>query len=536
VGHGRSRRQEELRSFGQASVWHSSVFFKRRTALQAWCGVLFFAVLTGCAGTSSEQSLPPKQVLVIGAPEGVVAGTELGVRSLAANFSREGLTRLAPDGRVVPSLAEKWVWEKDGRQLRVTLRADVKAHDGTAVNAPLLARILAEAVRRPAAQAQYSSFGSVKAVRSEDDLHLLIDLSEPSSFLPEDLEVPLEMGPQNGTGPFRIVKVGESEIELRSFEQYYLGAPSIEGIILRPYRTLRTAWTSLLRGDIDMVTNVPPEAVEFVTNDQVQVVSVPRYFQFMLTFNSQKPPFTSPEVRKAMNVAIDREAIIKRVLDGHGTASTGPFWPRHWAYDNSIQPYGYDSNLAESRLDQSGFPMPAASPTKRGQRARFRFTCLVPANFSIWERVALEVQRQLYNVGVDMQFKVVPIEEFDALIRSRNFEAAVIDMISGPTIGRVHNFWRSAKHFQGLNLFGYENPEAERLFSVLRESTNEVAVRSATSRLQRVMMDDPPALFLAWSQGSRAIRREFKVGGEPGVDPLDTIGRWTTVNGPLLKQ
>jgi peptide/nickel transport system substrate-binding protein len=149
----------------------------------------------------------------------------------------------------------------------------------------------------------------------------------------------------------------------------------------------------------------------------------------------------------------------------------------------------------------------------------------------MWERIGLEVQRQLYVVGVDMKFQVVPIEQFDTLIREGRFEAAVIDMISGPTIGRVHNFWRSAKDFKGFNFFGYENPEAERLFNALRASTNEATVRSVTSRLQRVMIDDPPALFLAWNQGTRAIRREFEVLAEGQADPIDTIWRWTSANG-----
>ena len=60
-------------------------------------------------------------------------------------------------------------------------------------------------------------------------------------------------------------------------------------------------------------------------------------------------------------------------------------------------------------------------------------------------------------------------------------------------------------------MFGYENPEAERLFDVLRTSTNEAAVRSAVSRLQRVLLDDPPALFLAWNERTRAVSRDFQI-------------------------
>ena len=83
-------------------------------------------------------------------------------------------------------------------------------------------------------------------------------------------------------------------------------------------------------------------------------------------------------------------------------------------------------------------------------------------------------------------------------------------------------------------MFGYENPQAERLFDVLRTSTNNVAIQSAFGRLQQTLLDDPPALFLAWDERSRAIRREFEVQQDIGgpVDPIYTIWRWKPVPAP----
>ena len=142
------------------------------------------------------------------------------------------------------------------------------------------------------------------------------------------------------------------------------------------------------------------------------------------------------------------------------------------------------------------------------------------------ERIGLEIQRQLYDIGVDMQFDVVPAQEFDARMRDGRFEAALVDMISGPTLARPHIFWGSPRR-EGLHAFGYQNPEATRLFELLRASTNEAAIRSAVGRLQRVLLDDPPALFLAWNQRARAVSSRFRVPNEPGRDPLLTIRQWT---------
>ena len=454
-----------------------------------------------------------------------IEGAEFSLQNLASNLSLEGLTQLSPDGRALPKLAESWSWANDGLELRVLLRKGVTFHDGTPLTAQLAAESLQKAINSPSNRVLYTSFSDIQKVDAQGDHELLIDLARPSTTLPDDLAV--ELGEtSNGTGPYRVVHQDTSQVELEANEHYYLGVPQIQRITVKPFGTLRTAWSSLLRGEVDMVTEVPPDAVEFVQNDEVQVISFDRRYEYVVAFNSKKPPFNEAVVRRALNAAINRESLAKGVLKGRGTPAIGPLWPQYWAYDRSLPSFGYDPALAMSLLEARGFP---ERRTSGGPRARFHFTCLIPSNFSIVERIGLEVQKQLYDVGVDMRFEVVPPKDLDARIRSGRFDALLIEMLSGPTPSRAYMFWRSAKTFHGLNVFGYENPEAERLFGVLRSTTNEAAIRSATRNLQRVLLDDPPALFLAWTQRSRAVRRDFQIVQEPGRDPVDlvfTIWRW----------
>ncbi len=526
---GRPRGQEELKCCCPASAGHARVH-ERRTGLR--CGVFLLCAVfaVSCTAKSSPPNARPNE-LRIGNPE---SGTEPG-RHTAEALSIESLTQLGADGRPLPKLAESWWWGKDGRELNVNLRPGVQFHDGTPLSAAVAAKILGDAVARPSNQALFTSLTDVIAVRSRGDRQLVFELSQPSAFLPDDLELPLTHdSPLIGTGPYRVVKTDQPEIVLERFPGYYLGTPEIARVIIRPFDTLRTAWTSLLRGDVDMVTDVPPDTVEFIQNDQVRVISYGRRYQYVVAFNSRKPPFNSALVRRALNTAVDRDALIQNVLQGHGLASTGPLWPSHWAYNSSIASYRFDPGLAVSLLNSAGVK---ADKRTDGPRARFKFTCLIPENFSVIERVALEVQKQLYNVGVDMQFEVVPAKEFGARIQQGRFDAILIDMVSGPTVGRSFIFWRSARHFQGLNVFGYENVEAERLFDVLRTSTNEIAIQSAFTRFQEILLDDPPALFLAWNERSRAVRRDFEIVQDPVRDPADpvyTITRWRPGPEPRL--
>ncbi|MBI4487138.1 MAG: ABC transporter substrate-binding protein [Acidobacteria bacterium] len=489
--------------------------------------------LTAACSFSDLPSVSSTRVLTIGVPEssGVSAAGQ-GIGWLIGISTLEGLTQVnvSVDGRALPRLAESWSWE-DGPRLRVKLRPDVTFHDGTPLTATVATDALRRAIGQPEYRALYPSLGDITTIRPDGDKQLVFDLAQPSAFLPEELEIPLAVGSGDiGTGAFRLVKREGSEAILERFDRYYLGASEIERIVVRPFETLRTAWASLLRGDVDMVNDVPPEAVDFIRNDDIQVIWYPRWFQFLIAFNSQRPPFRSPAVRRALNVAIDRDAVIANVLEGQGQPSTGPIWPRHWAYDTSVQPYRFDPQFAATLLDGAGLLPGAAGGGPNLPPARLRFTCLLPAGFSLLERIGLEVQKQLYDIGVDMRFEVVSFQEWDERIREGRFEAVIIDLISGPTLARPHLFWAFPRR-EGLHAFGYANTEAARLFELLRRSTNEAVIRSTVGRLQRVMLEDPPALFLVWNQRARAVSSRFRVADEPGRDPLLTIWRWTENSG-----
>lgn len=524
--HGRGGGEEGLVSETGNSPARQFHVFARRTSLGVWCGVLFLILVIAGCGQAPPASAPIRDTLVIGVPE-AVSGANTGLRNLASTLSVEGLTQVRSDGRAVPKLAERWEWEDGGRALRIFLRQGVTFHDGAAVTATLAASVLTDLVSQPGNRALFPSLQDVTEIAADGELVVVVRLSRPSAFLVEDLELPLQIGAErSGTGPYRVVSASPTEIRLERFEQYYLGAPQIRLVTLKSQGALRTAWSALLRGEVDMITDVPPDAVQFISGDDVEVVSFRRPYQYAIAFNSRRGPFANPVVRRALNLAVDRGAIIDNVLSGQGIPSTGPLWPQHWAYDRSLAPFNADAAAAASLLDAEGFPAKSAPD---GPPRRFRFTCLVPQNFSVMERIILDIQKQLYGVGVDMQVEVVPPEHFDARIRSGDFDATFIDIAGGPSLGRAYVFWGSAKSFAGLNLFGYENAEAERLFGILRTTTNEAAVRSATSALQRVLLSDPPALFIAWNERSRAVRRDFHIveDSKRGFgDPIYTIWQW----------
>ena len=498
-------------------------------------GVCLFAIVLSSNGCGGSQPAEPSGAaeIIVGVPEGQTPDAELGIPQFLRLLSFESLTNNGSDGRPIPRLAERWVWENGNTRLRVFLRPNVFLHDGRPFIGHTALEFVQAAVTDQQNVAFFPALGDLVRVSAEGT-QLVFDLSRPSATLPEALTVPLDKGVDPvGTGPYRVVHQEETIATLEAFDRYYQGTPTIDRVVVKPFDTLRTTWASLLRGELDVVYDVPADAVDFIRNDDIDVVSVPRWYQYHLTVNANDVRFKSPLVRKALNLAVDRAAIIKNVLHGEGEPSAGPIYPRYWAFDSTVPKYSFDPAAAVALFEAAGLHMPTGSTTE-APPARLRFTCLLPRDFTVWERIALEVQKDLFNVGVDMQFKVVPLSEFSDLVFSGRFEAAFIDMISGPTPSRPYIWWRSGREFKGMNVFGYENPEAERQFEVLVRSTNEAGIRSATSQLQRIFYDDPPAVFVAWDARARAINRRFVVPND-SRDPMWTLWKWTVTSPRKVK-
>lgn len=480
-----------------------------------------------CDGPTTPAASPPPVAARIGVPEADVAAPDMGLPQVATFLSLEGLTSRGNDGRTAPRLAESWTPSSDGLTWRFTLRSGVTFHDGTPLTAEAVAATLRGAIANRAGLALFPGLADVVSVEPIGDTQLVIRLKRRSTFLLDDLYYPITRRLPDktvvGTGPFKTVQSSASQIDLERHDSYHQGRPQIGRVIVRPYPTLRTAWASLMRNEIDVLWDVSRDAVEFVSSSDVALYSYQRNYVYVIAFNHRHRTLRQNPVRRALNAAVDRDALIRGALKGQGIPASGPLWTQHWAYDSTVRGYVYDPSLAGAILDAAGLP-----PTDRpgGRRARLTFTCILPEKWLDWERVALDVQKQLYDAGVDMQLQVLPADEFNRRIQSGTFDAALIELISAPN-SRPYAFWRGAGDGPTANVFGYRNPVVDRWFDAVRAAAGDAEYRAAAGQLQRALLEDPPALFLAWGRRTRAVSRRFNVPIEAGQDPVSTFWRWT---------
>jgi len=445
---------------------------------------------------------------------------EIGIPAVAQVLYAESLVAPGTDGRVVGRLSESWQWLENGTILQVTLPKGIRFHDGSPLTAQAVAAILSKHFR--SARAPLSA-RSVVGIRTPSAETVEIALMRPEAFLPDDLSViPVLREPTVGTGAF-MLREGDAATKdgatLQAFPQYRHGRPKAERVDIKSYPTLRSAWTAMMRGDINMLHEVSAEAAHFVDlESSLRLYPFVRPYTYFVAFNMRHPVLGRRDVRQALSQAVDRAAIIRDAMRGRGEVADGPVWKYHWAYSTAQRRYHYNPDAARVRLDAAGFP--STRPTQPGAMpARFRFKCLMFGDDPRFERVALVLQKQLYDIGIDMEIEPLPLAKLAERTKTGDFDAFLLEVISGRSLMYPYNVWRSSG--QVFNT-GYRSADAA--LERLRSAFTEADTRSGVSELQRVFYDDPPALFLAWPHASRAISADIEVPGPQNTDVMGRVG------------
>ena len=434
----------------------------------------------------------------------------IGLRQVSQILTSENLARPGEDGRMQPSLAESWTIGADGRTLQVNLRPHVKFQDGSRLDAKETAAILPNVMRAFMGPV----FSDVQSIRAAGETAIDIVFGGASPFLIEALDVQIQKPGKaaTGTGPYMVAPGAPNELQAN--KAYYLGRPHIDTVRVETYPSVRAAWAEMLRGRLDMLWEVGADALASMQNSStVSVFTFTRHYQHVIVFNTQAATLRAPKIRRALSMALNRAGVVQEALNGRGVASSGPIWPRYWALPRDLTKFEYDPTRAAALLGE----LP-------GGGTRFHFTCLVSPD-SVDERIALEVKRQFASIGVDMAVEEASRDEIVRRADNQQYEAVITEVVSGPTLFRPYLIWHSKGSF---NWGHFGTPSADVALDRVRHAPSESAYREAVAGLQQSFMDDPPAIFLAWSQQSRAVSTRFVVPTpEPGREILSNLRLWT---------
>ncbi len=355
--------------------------------------------------------------------------------SVATNIF-DGLVYRTPDMKLAPGLATSWEELDEGKRLRFHLREGVKFHNGEPFNAAAVKftfdRLLGdEGAKGP----QRSFYTAIREVVIIDDKTVDFLLSQPDPVLLTKLSsygamiVPpkylTEKGKDHfrthpvGTGPFKVIsyepRIG---IKLEAFADHWGGAPKLSNVEYRFISEPATAIAELQAGRVDLVIppTVPINMIDTIKNTKnLDVVSVKSPTVYALRFNTKSGITADPRVRKALIMAVDREAIIKSILGGQASPIASFQSSLSFGDDPAMKPLPYDPAAAEALLKAANVaPGSKIQIDFRGNDATF--SEVVQAVSSYLETVGIQASIKPYESNVFLN-DIVPAGRTGALFQ-----------------------------------------------------------------------------------------------------------------------
>jgi len=305
----------------------------------------------------------------------------------------ETLVGRALDGSLTPRLATEWYIDEEEDNVWVFhIREGVSFHEGQQLTAEDVVFSLDRARTPPSGMAALHA--AVEEVTAVDDHTVRVRLSGPSPLYVQNLTNTFIMSKEwaeanntvtapnfaageeaystrntNGTGPYRLVERDpEVRTVLEVFEDHWDDAPQVTRIVYTPISEGATRVAALLSGEVDIVQDVPVQDIARLDQtDGIRVVRGPEnrniFFSYdmaserLASANVDDNPFAKPEVREAMALAIDRDAIQQVVMRGESQPSAAPLPPFVNGWTEEMHAYGApDYARAAELIREAGYP------------------------------------------------------------------------------------------------------------------------------------------------------------------------------------
>lgn len=465
---------------------------------------------------------------------------------LIADNVYERLAEIGPDLNTVgdrgftPRLATRWEWAADSLSIAFHLDPRARWHDGQPVRADDVRFTLA-LLKDPATASQYTAFlTNVDSVSVRDSLTAVVWYRgrSPEQFyqfayqvfvLPEHILKDVPRGGLAtsdaasrpvGSGRFRFARFDPGvRVELVADTAHYRGRAKLDRVIIAFSQETANAVTRLFSGQADLVDALPADVIPRLdTAGSVRAMPYPTLAYGFVVMNLRDPRrLTAPHpilsdraVRRALSMAVDRQAMLRNIFDTLGVLGAGPF-PSALA-DTGVRIPPFDRTRAAALLDSTGWRAgPDGIRAKNGRR--LAFSLIVPTSSAVRMRYAVLLQEQLRSVGARMEIESMDFNPFYERQTTGRFDATINVVSVDPAPSATHQYWGSAGFPPGGGNFGrYANPLVDALIDSIGRSSDPARGRQYRQAMQTIA-DDAPAIWLYDYVPIAGIHRRIRVEG-----------------------
>jgi D-galactose transport system substrate-binding protein len=415
--------------------------------------------------------------------------------------------------RVMPGVAEHFEASKDLLTYTFRLRPGLTFHNGAPVTAADVVYSF-DRVRDPKTGAvNFDVFNAVKAIEAPDDHTVVVHMDHvfapfvallarlgAGAILPKG-SGPIQGKMPIGCGPFKFVsREFGNQAQLARFDNYWQGAPYLDRVIEHEVTEPTVRLTGLQTGQFHLINDIPMDRVAKVKEDpKIQVLSwFPLCWAF-LNFNHAQKPFDDPRVRKALDLMVDKDALVKGALWGQGKVTASPSFPSSASYDPQIKPRKQDFAAAKALLAEAGF-----GPGK------LEFVFKVTTNYP-WHVEAAQIMQAWFAEG-GAKATVQQLTWADWLAQCWKQRAFQVTMMNFFTLWEPDRLYYAIWNSKGA--FNYRNvkdPMIDEMTESARRLTDADARAAVYKKVQERIQDQTHDVVLWYRNGSVAALQN--VGG-----------------------
>lgn len=404
-----------------------------------------------------------------------------------------------------PALAERWR-SIDPSTWEFTLRRGVRFHDGQEFTSASVATSIERVVALPGPIRPL--FQPIASVETPDPSRVVIRTRAPLGTLLSNLTM-LGIVPAGtpatpafgerpvGTGPFKFVEfIRDTRVVLEANTNYWrAGTPKLQRLIFVDIPELSARVTALETGEIDMTVQLTPEEIKRLKNNSAIKVDIgPTFYTRFLWINPTRKPFDDVKVRRAVQHALNLEAITSSLVAGIAKPAKGPI-ASNVLCAVEFQPYGYNTTMARRLLAEAGLP--------RGFETEMKWNDALPRE----REVADAIVGQLALIGIRVKNTLQPRAIWlDDLIKL-NWDLNLLGTgaVTGDadyTLGRLYH--------SRANRTGFKHSEVDML---LDQAASTVSVQRRCEmyrKVQEILWQEGPAIFLFEALESYAYRTRIQ--------------------------